>query len=205
MGAFRHTTLWRRGEGTHQLTHVDELMLDRAHPVGLPAPEMTVLIGGMRFIGTNRMGTQRGSFTDNLGSFTNDFFVTAPPPEMSGVWEPHWDNRYSIRSRTDGQVKWTATRVDSIFSHSTLRWSAEVSDHANNAKKFVDDSVVAWHKGMGADRLDLVHSSHSLPPSTTPLSLPPRTGLARDSVFSRSTPANSSTIAPRPFFCGGFA
>lgn len=134
----------------------EELMLDRAQLMGLTAPEMTVLIGGMRTIGTNHMGTQHGYFTDRLGALTNDFFVNLT--DMSNVWEPHGDNLYNIRSRHDGQVKWTATRVDLVLgSNSILRSYAEVYAQDDNKDRFVDDFIKAWNKVMNADRFDLVH------------------------------------------------
>ena len=132
----------------------EELMLDRTQLMGLTAPEMTVLVGGMRVMGTNHLGTQHGYFTDNLGALTNDFFVNLT--DMSNVWEPTGDNSYNIRSRTDGKVKWTATRVDLVFgSNSILRSYAEVYAQDDNKQKFVEDFVAAWTKVMNSDRFDL--------------------------------------------------
>ena len=133
----------------------EELMLDRAQLMGLTAPEITVLVGGMRMMGTNHMGTQHGAFTDKLGALTNDFFVHLT--DMSNVWEPVGDNLYNIRSRKDGQVKWSATRVDLVFgSNSILRSYAEVYAQDDNAQKFVETFVAVWNKVMNADRFDLV-------------------------------------------------
>jgi len=132
----------------------EELMLDRTQLMGLTAPEMTVLVGGMRAMGTNHLGTQHGYFTDKLGALTHDFFVNLT--DMSNVWEPVGDNLYNIRSRKDGQVKWTATRVDLVFgSNSILRSYAEVYAQDDNKQKFVEDFVAAWNKVMNADRFDI--------------------------------------------------
>ena len=133
----------------------EELLLDRAQLMGLTAPEMTVLIGGMRMLGTNYGGSKDGVFTHNEGVLSNDFFVNLT--DMSNVWEPTGDNSYNIRSRKDGKVKWTASRVDLVFgSNSILRAYAEVYAQDDNKEKFVRDFVVAWTKVMNADRFDLV-------------------------------------------------
>jgi catalase-peroxidase len=128
----------------------EELLLDRAQLLGLTAPEMTVLIGGMRAIGTNYAGTKHGVFTDREGSLTNDFFVNLT--DMGFAWEPAGENLYNIRSRKTGDVKFTATRVDLVFgSNSILRAYAEVYAQDDNQKKFVNDFVAAWVKVMNAD------------------------------------------------------
>ena len=133
----------------------EELLLDRAQLMGLTAPEMTVLIGGLRMLGTNHGGSKDGVFTDNEGVLSNDFFVNLT--DMSNVWEPTGDNSYNIRSRKDGKVKWTASRVDLVFgSNSILRAYAEVYAQDDNKEKFVRDFVAAWTKVMNADRFDLV-------------------------------------------------
>jgi catalase-peroxidase len=122
--------------------------------MGLTAPEMTVLIGGMRAIGTNHGGTKHGVFTDREGQLTTDFFVNLT--DMAYVWEPAGENLYNIRSRKDGKVKWTATRVDLVFgSNSILRAYAEVYAQDDNKAKFVKDFVAAWTKVMNADRFDI--------------------------------------------------
>jgi catalase-peroxidase len=132
----------------------EELLLDRAQLMGLTAPEMTALIGGMRVIGTNHGGTKHGVFTDRAGTLTNDFFVNLT--DMSFVWEPTGENCYNIRNRTTGEVKFTATRVDLVFgSNSILRSYVEVYAQDDNKKKFVEDFVNAWVKVMDADRFDL--------------------------------------------------
>jgi catalase-peroxidase len=133
----------------------EELLLDRAQLMGLTAPEMTVLIGGMRVLGTNHGGTKHGVFTDRVGQLTNDFFVNLT--DMSYTWEPVGENVYNIRHRESGEVKYTATRVDLVFgSNSILRSYAEVYAQDDNREKFVRDFVAAWTKVMNADRFDLV-------------------------------------------------
>ena len=128
----------------------EELLLDRAQLLGLTAPEMTVLIGGMRVIGTNYAETKHGVFTDREGALTNDFFVNLT--DMGFAWEPAGENLYNIRSRKTGDVKFTATRVDLVFgSNSVLRAYAEVYAQDDNQKKFVTDFVAAWVKIMNAD------------------------------------------------------
>ncbi|MDY0255078.1 MAG: catalase/peroxidase HPI [Tenuifilaceae bacterium] len=132
----------------------EELMLDRTQLMGLTAPEMTVLVGGMRVLGTNYGGTKHGVFTDRIGMLTNDFFVNLT--DMSYKWEPVSDNMYNIVDRKTGKTKWTATRVDLVFgSNSVLRSYAEVYAQDDNKKKFVKDFVKAWVKVMNADRFDL--------------------------------------------------
>jgi catalase-peroxidase len=132
----------------------EELMLDRTQLMGLTACEMTVLVGGMRVLGTNHGGTQHGVFTDRPGALTNDFFVNLT--DMANRWEPVGRNTYEIRDRKTGFVRWTATRVDLVFgSNSILRSYAEVYAQDDNAHKFVDDFVAAWTKVMNADRFDL--------------------------------------------------
>ena len=133
----------------------EELMLDRAQLMGLTAPELAVLIGGMRVLGTNHAGTKHGAFTDKVGSLTNDFFVNLT--DMDFIWEPSAENQYNIRNRKTGDVKYTATRVDLVFgSNSILRSYAEVYAQDDSKQKFVDDFIAAWTKVMNADRFDLV-------------------------------------------------
>ena len=132
----------------------EEMMLDRTQLMGLTAPEMTVLVGGMRVLGTNHGGSTHGMFTDRAGALTNDFFVNLT--DMSNTWEPVGDNLYEIRDRKTNAVKWTATRVDLVFgSNSILRAYAEVYAQDDNQEKFVNDFVAAWAKVMNADRFDL--------------------------------------------------
>jgi catalase-peroxidase len=132
----------------------EELLLDRAQLMGLTAPEMTVLIGGMRVLGTNFGGSKNGVFTDRVGALTNDFFVNLT--DMTYVWEPAGTNLYNLRNRATGEVKFTATRADLVFgSNSILRAYAEVYAQDDNREKFVKDFIAAWTKVMNADRFDL--------------------------------------------------
>lgn len=132
----------------------EELLLDRTQLMGLTAPEMTVLLGGMRVIGTNYGDTKHGVFTDNIGSLTNDFFVNLT--DMGYSWESSKDGLYNIRSKKTGQIKYTATRVDLVFgSNSILRSYAEFYAQDDNKERFVQDFVNAWVKVMNADRFDL--------------------------------------------------
>lgn len=132
----------------------EEMLLDRTQLMGLTAPEMTVLIGGMRVLGTNYGGTKHGVFTDKEGELTTDFFVNLT--DMSYVWEPAGENLYNVKERKTGKVKWTATRVDLVFgSNSILRAYSEVYAQDDNKEKFVQDFVKAWVKVMNADRFDI--------------------------------------------------
>jgi catalase-peroxidase len=115
---------------------------------------MTVLVGGMRVLGTNHGGSKHGVFTDREGVLTNDFFVNLT--DMANSWKPAGDNLHEIRDRKTNAVKWTATRVDLVFgSNSILRAYAEVYAQDDNQEKFVNDFVAAWTKVMNADRFDL--------------------------------------------------
>ena len=132
----------------------EELMLDRTQLMGLTAPEMTLLIGGMRVMGTNYGNTKHGVFTDNEGALSNDFFVNLT--DMNYTWKPNGENLYDIIDRETQNVKWTATRVDLVFgSNSILRSYAEVYAQDDNKEKFVNDFVAAWVKVMNADRFDI--------------------------------------------------
>ncbi|OCP15640.1 catalase/peroxidase HPI [Ensifer sp. LC163] len=132
----------------------EELLLDRAQLMGLTAPEMTALVGGLRVIGTNHAGTAHGVFTSQVGALTTDFFATLT--DMSYSWVPTGNNLYEIRDRKTGATKYTATRVDLVFgSNSVLRAYAEVYAQDDNREKFVKDFVAAWTKVMNADRFDL--------------------------------------------------
>ncbi|MBP8039903.1 MAG: catalase/peroxidase HPI [Aeromonadaceae bacterium] len=133
----------------------EELMLDRTQLMGLTAPEMTVLVGGMRVLGTNHGGSQHGVFTAREGVLTPDFFVNLT--DMANSWLPIGSNLYEIRDRATGALKWTATRIDLVFgSNSILRAYAEVYAQDDNQEKFIHDFVAAWSKVMNADRFDLV-------------------------------------------------
>lgn len=131
----------------------EELMLDRAQLMGLTAPEMTVLLGGMRVLGTNYGNTKEGVFTENIGVLTNDFFVNLT--DMNYSWKPTGKNAYAIVNRKTGVTHWTATRVDLVFgSNSILRAYAEVYAQDDSKEKFVKDFIKAWVKVMNADRFD---------------------------------------------------
>ncbi len=133
----------------------EELMLDHAQLLGLTAAEMTVLVGGLRVLGTNYGGVEHGAFTDRLGQLTNDFFVNLT--DMTYSWHPiAQDGTYEVRDRKTGEVKWRATSADLVFgSNSILRAYAEVYAQDDNQEKFVRDFVAAWTKVMNADRFDL--------------------------------------------------
>ena len=134
----------------------EEMLVDRAQLLRLTAPEMTVLIGGMRALNTNFGGTKHGVFTKQPGTLTNDFFVNLL--DMNTEWQPSAAaGVYEGRDRKTGQVKWTGTRVDLIFgSHSQLRALAEVYGSNDSKEAFVKDFVAAWSKVMNLDRYDLV-------------------------------------------------
>ena len=122
--------------------------------MGLTAPEMTVLVGGLRVLGANHGDSKHGVFTDREGVLSNDFFVNLT--DMNYTWEPTGRNAYNIVDRSSGTTKWTATRVDLVFgSNSILRAYAEVYAQNDNKEKFVQDFVKAWVKVMNADRFDL--------------------------------------------------
>ena len=132
----------------------EEMMLDRAQLLGLTAAEMTVLVGGLRVMGTNHGGSGYGVFTDNVGALTTDFFVNLT--DMAYSWHPLDDGTYELRDRATGDVKWPATSADLVFgSNSILRSYAEVYAQDDNKEKFVRDFVAAWTKVMNADRFDL--------------------------------------------------
>ena len=132
----------------------EELLLDRAQLMRLSACEMTVLVGGMRMLGTNHGGTRHGVFTDRVGVLTNDFFVNLT--DMTYAWKPAGNNLYEVCDRQSGALKWTATRVDLVFgSNSVLRAYAEIYAQDDGKEKFVHDFVAAWTKVMNADRFDL--------------------------------------------------
>ncbi len=140
----------------HQPFSPEELLVDRAQLLTLTAPEMTVLIGGLRVLGANAAGSRHGVFTKRPETLTNDFFVNLL--DMNAEWQPAAgsDGVYEARDRKTNKVKWTGTRVDLIFgSHSQLRALAEVYACADSKEKFVKDFVAAWNKVMNLDRFDL--------------------------------------------------
>ena len=145
---------FRNWQKQHYVVKPEELLLDRAQLMGLTAAEMTVLVGGMRVLGTNHGGTPHGVFTDRVGALTNDFFVHLT--DMAYRWQPTGRNSYAIVERATGAAKFTATRVDLVFgSNSVLRAYAEVYAQDDSREKFVRDFVAAWTKVMNADRFDL--------------------------------------------------
>jgi len=132
----------------------EQMLIDKAQLLGLSAPEMTVLVGGLRVLGANAGGSKHGVFTARPGQLSTDFFANLV--DMSTAWTPVGDNAYEGRDRKTGAVKWTATRVDLAFgSNSQLRAIAEAYAQNDNAGKFVKDFVAAWTKVMNADRFDL--------------------------------------------------
>lgn len=132
----------------------EELLVDRAQLLGLSAPEMTVLIGGLRVLGANHGGATHGVFTDRVGTLTTDFFRGLV--DMGVVWAKTADGTYEGHDRQSGDIRWTATATDLVFgSNSQLRALAEVYAQDDNAAKFVADFVAAWTKVMNADRFDL--------------------------------------------------
>ena len=146
---------FRNFEKEQYAVSMEELMLDKAQLLGLTVQEMTVLLGGMRMLGTNHGGTSHGVFTDRVGQLTNDFFVNLT--DMANSWHPIDDGLFEVRDRKTGDVKWTATSADLVFgSNSILRAYAEVYAQDDNATKFAKDFVATWTKVMNADRFDLV-------------------------------------------------
>jgi catalase-peroxidase len=134
----------------------EALLVDKAQLLTLTAPEMTVLVGGLRVLGANAGQAAHGVFTKRPGTLTNDFFVNLL--DMRTLWQPSAGSEgvYEGRDRKTDKVKWTGTRVDLIFgSHSQLRGLAEVYACADSTEKFVKDFVAAWTKVMNADRFDL--------------------------------------------------
>jgi catalase-peroxidase len=139
--------------GTQRLSP-EELLVDRAQLLTLTAPEMTVLVGGLRVLGANAGKSANGVFTDRSETLTNDFFVNLL--DMSTQWQSSAQGVYEGRDRKTNELKWTGTRVDLIFgSHSQLRALAEVYACADSKEQFAKDFVAAWTKVMNADRFDL--------------------------------------------------
>ena len=135
----------------------EELLIDKAQLLTLTAPELTVLVGGMRVLNTNFDGSKHGVFTVRAGQLTNDFFINIL--DMGTAWKAAGKDRelYEGSNRSTGEVKWTATRADLVFgSNSELRAIAEVYGSADAQDKFVHDFVAAWNKVMNLDRFDLV-------------------------------------------------
>ena len=147
---------FRNWQKEHYVVSAEELLLDRAQLMGVTAPEMTALVGGLRVIGANHGGSNHGVFTSQVGALTTDFFVTLT--DMAYSWVPTGRNSYEIRDRKTGAVRFTATRADLVFgSNSVLRAYAEVYAQDDSKEKFVKDFVAAWTKVMNADRFDLTN------------------------------------------------
>ncbi len=143
---------YMRAQGT---VSMEGLLIDKAHLLNLTAPEMTVLIGGMRVLDTNWDGSKYGVFTENPGQLTNDFFVNLL--DMGTKWSPIDPHQFAFEGKdADGNVKWTATRADLVFgSNSELRALAEVYAQDDNKQKFLNDFAAAWNKVMMNDRYDV--------------------------------------------------
>jgi catalase-peroxidase len=132
----------------------EEMFLDKAQLLTLSAPEMTVLVGGLRVLGANVGGSAQGVWTQRVGQLSNDFFVNLV--DMATVWSPTGANSYEGHERKTGKLKWTASRVDLVFgSNSQLRAVAEVYAQNDGAAKLVRDFAAAWTKVMNLDRFDL--------------------------------------------------
>jgi len=147
---------FRNYQRTKFAVSAEELLVDKAQLLTLTAPEMTVLVGGMRVLGANFGGTKYGVFTDRPGALTNDFFVNLL--DMGTEWKAVNEDKdlFEGHDRATGKLKWTGTRVDLIFgSNSQLRALAEVYAQDDSQEKFVHDFVAAWNKVMNADRFDL--------------------------------------------------
>jgi len=144
-----------KGDHDHTIP-TEEVLVDKAQLLTLTAPEMTVLVGGLRVLGANHGGSKHGVFTDRPGTLTNDFFVNLL--DMGTAWKAASDKGevFEGRDRASDAVKWTASRVDLTFgSNAQLRAIAEVYGADDGADKFVADFVAAWTKVMNADRFDL--------------------------------------------------
>ncbi|MGI8787178.1 MAG: catalase/peroxidase HPI [Pyrinomonadaceae bacterium] len=147
---------FRNYRKNHHVTSAEEMLVDKAQLLTLTAPEMTVLVGGLRVLGTNYDGSQHGVFTDNPGMLTNDYFVNLL--DLGTKWKAVSDdqNEFEGRDRATDEVKWTGTRADLMFgSHSELRAIAEVYGADDAQEKFAQDFVAAWNKVMNLDRFDL--------------------------------------------------
>jgi catalase-peroxidase len=147
---------FRNYQKTRYAVPTEALLVDRAQLLTLTAPELTVLVGGLRVLGANAGDSKHGVFTQRPGTLTNDFFVNLL--DMGTEWKATSDEKYTFegRDRKTGAVKWTATRADLIFgSNAQLRALAEVYGSADAQRKFVDDFIKAWTKVMNLDRFDL--------------------------------------------------
>jgi catalase-peroxidase len=152
---------YSNGNSHHHPAEV--LLLDKAQLLTLTAPELTVLIGGLRVLDTNVGQTKHGVFTGRPGALTNDFFINLL--DMGTVWKATSDAQdvFEGRDRKTGEVKWTATRADLVFgSNSQLRALSEVYGSSDAHGKFVQDFVAVWNKVMNLDRFDLAKAHQSL-------------------------------------------
>ncbi len=147
---------FRNYKKSHHRTKAEELLVDKAQLLTLTAPEMTVLVGGMRVLGTNFDGSKHGVFTDRPGTLTNDFFVNLLDFGTAWTSTSDADDEFEGRDRATGELKWTGTRADLVFgSNSELRALAEVYACSDSQEKFVRDFAAAWNKVMNLDRFDL--------------------------------------------------
>lgn len=147
---------FRNYSKTRYSVSAEDMLVDRAQLLTLTAPEMTVLVGGLRVLGANHGGSKHGVFTSRPETLTNDFFVHLL--DMGTQWTPvsEHNDTFEGRDRQTGEVKWTGSRVDLVFgSNSELRALAEVYAAGDGEQKFLDDFVAAWNKVMNLDRFDL--------------------------------------------------
>jgi len=150
---------FRNYQKTTYSISAEEMLIDKAQLLTLSAPEMTVLVGGMRVLGANTAKSEHGVFTKRVGTLTNDFFVNLL--NMDTIWKPMSDAKDSFegRDRNTDELKWTATRVDLVFgSNSQLRALAEVYAQDDAEDKFVRDFIAAWNKVMNLDRFDIIQA-----------------------------------------------
>jgi len=148
------------GKSTSRV-RTEQFLVDKAHLLTLSAPEMTVLVGGLRALNANYDGSAHGVFTKRPGQLTNDFFVNLL--DMNTAWKPSGTNNevYEGTDRKTGNKKWTATRADLVFgSHAELRAVSEVYGCVDGQEKFVKDFIAAWDKVMNLDRFDITHSAN---------------------------------------------
>ena len=146
---------FRNYQKTRYAASAEELLIDRAQLLTLTAPEMTVLVGGMRALNTNFGQSRHGVLTRRPETLTNDFFVNLL--DMRTVWNPNSEDKDVFEDRATGELKWTGTRIDLIFgSNSQLRALAEVYACEDAQEKFVQDFVAAWNKVMNLDRFELI-------------------------------------------------
>ena len=147
---------FRNYANTESSTKAEELLVDKAQLLQLTAPEMTVLIGGMRVIGTNFDGSKHGVLTKRPGKLTNDFFVNLLDMDVKWIETSKKEDLFNGIDRKTGKIRWTGTRADLIFgSNSQLRALSEVYATDDSSDKFINDFVAAWTKVMNLDRFDI--------------------------------------------------